>query len=114
MPITPLRPVKRLSQAEFQEIAYEVMGHVFEIHNDFGRLLDEEIYKQELKNPLPEVPLSFPSQFRTKRSQQTTISTHWSQKARYSSSRPRKPLPTGIAVNFTTTCSCSICRTVSS
>jgi GxxExxY protein len=60
MPIAPLHSVKRLSQAEFQEVAYAVMGHVFEIHNDFGRFFDEDIYKRELASRMPEVELEFP------------------------------------------------------
>jgi GxxExxY protein len=60
MPITPLHAVRRLSQDEFQEIAYVVMGHVFEIHNDFGRFFDEDIYKRELACRMPEVELEFP------------------------------------------------------
>jgi GxxExxY protein len=60
MPITPLHPVKRMSQAEFQEVSYAVMGHIFDIHNDFGRFFDEEIYKRELASRMPEVELEFP------------------------------------------------------
>jgi GxxExxY protein len=60
MPITPLHAVKRMSQAEFEEVAYAVMSHVFEIHNDFGRFFDEEIYKRELASRMPAVELEFP------------------------------------------------------
>lgn len=60
MPITPLHPVRRLSQGEFQELSYAVMGQVFEIHNEFGRFFDERIYKRELACRFPGVELEFP------------------------------------------------------
>ena len=37
MPITTRIPIRRLSQSEFGDIAYEVMEHVFAIHNAIGR-----------------------------------------------------------------------------
>ena len=43
MPITTRIPIRRLSQAEFGDIAYEVMLHVFAIHNEIGRFFDEKI-----------------------------------------------------------------------
>jgi GxxExxY protein len=60
MPITPLHPVTRMSQDEFREISYTVMGHLFDIHNDFGRFFDEQIYKRELACRMPEVEIEFP------------------------------------------------------
>src|SRR5258708_19455859 len=39
---------RKLSQDEFGELAYQVMGHIFDIHRDFGPLFDEEIYQREL------------------------------------------------------------------
>jgi GxxExxY protein len=41
-------PLRLISQNEFQELDYAVMGIVFQIHNQFGRLLDEWLYKREL------------------------------------------------------------------
>jgi len=41
MPIALRVPVRRLSQREFGEIAFEVMRHVFAIHNEIGRFFDE-------------------------------------------------------------------------
>ena len=49
MPVTLAVPIRRLSQAEFGEFSYEVMRHVFAIHNDLGRFFDEAIYKSELR-----------------------------------------------------------------
>ena len=48
MPITMSTRVRRLSQSEFGELAYEVMGCVFAIHDELGRLFDETLYKREL------------------------------------------------------------------
>ncbi len=48
MPIVPSINTSRLSQKDFGALAYEVMDHVFAIHNDFGRFFDEKIYKKEL------------------------------------------------------------------
>lgn len=47
MPIVPSITTTRLSQADFQPIASEVMRHVFDIHNEFGRFFDEQVYKRE-------------------------------------------------------------------
>ncbi len=40
--------VPRLTQDEFGQIAYKVVGTLFEIHADLGRLFDEKIYQAEL------------------------------------------------------------------
>lgn len=48
MPIIPSIKTTRISQDEFKALSYEVMRHVFAIHNEFGRLFDEGIYKKEL------------------------------------------------------------------
>jgi GxxExxY protein len=48
MPVIIRTPVRRLSQAEFGEIAYSVMECVFQIHREMGRFFDEKIYKREL------------------------------------------------------------------
>ncbi len=48
MPVIIRTPIRGLSQAEFGDLAYAVMGCVFEIHRDLGRFFDEKIYKREL------------------------------------------------------------------
>jgi hypothetical protein len=53
MPITPLCPIHRIAQDDFQQIAYTVMGHVFEIHSEYVRFFNECIYKQELASRMP-------------------------------------------------------------
>lgn len=60
MPVALNIPIRRLSQAEFGEVAYEVMQHVFAIHNELGRFFDEKIYKRELARRLPNVRLEEP------------------------------------------------------
>ena len=57
MPIIPSITTTRLTQADFKPVASEVMGHVFDIHNDFGRLFDEQVYKRELANRMEGVLL---------------------------------------------------------
>ena len=60
MPVIVHAPVRRLTQAEFGEVAYGVMGCVFEIHRDLGRFFDEKIYKRELARRYPGVRLEVP------------------------------------------------------
>jgi len=60
MPIQVGTTTRRLDQSEFGRIAYEVMGHVFEIHNEFGRFFDEKIYKWELSRRYPGAQLEVP------------------------------------------------------
>jgi GxxExxY protein len=62
MPITLGKPVRRLSQREFGEIAYAVMGHVFQIHDEFGNLFAEPVYKKELAHRVPGLALEVPIQ----------------------------------------------------
>lgn len=52
MPIIPSIPVTPISQEAFGKMAFELMHHVFAIHNEFGRLFDELIYKRELARRL--------------------------------------------------------------
>src|SRR5437016_13484833 len=60
MPISLNVPIRRISQHEFGALAFEVMRHVFAIHNEIGRFFDEKIYKRELARRLPEVRLEVP------------------------------------------------------
>ncbi len=54
MPVRSKYKVRRLTQQEFAALAYQVMGKLFEIHEDLGRLFDEQIYRRELLQRLPE------------------------------------------------------------
>ena len=60
MPIELPSPLRRISQEEIGEIAYEFMEHVFAIHREFGRLFNEGIYKLELAARISEVRLEVP------------------------------------------------------
>lgn len=48
MPILPSLPITAIAQSDFHRIDKQMLGHAFAIHNQFGRLLDEAIYKQEI------------------------------------------------------------------
>ena len=48
MPIQCAIPIKAGSEAEFHCLAEVATGHAFQIHNEFGRFFDEELYKAEL------------------------------------------------------------------
>ncbi len=57
MPIDCSITTCRISQNEFKELAKEVMRHVFDIHNEFGRFFDEGVYKRELAGLMPDIKL---------------------------------------------------------
>ena len=48
MPVSVNAELVRLSQQEFAEIAYRVMGEAFELHRELGRLFDEKVYQSAL------------------------------------------------------------------
>lgn len=48
MPVRVDADPRFLDQREFGEIAFEVMNHVFAIHNEMGRFLDEDIYRNAI------------------------------------------------------------------
>lgn len=48
MPISTDIPIRCLSQDEFHEADRIMLGHAFKIHNQYGRLLDESVYKTVL------------------------------------------------------------------
>ncbi len=60
MPITSPYTFQRISQDEFGEIAFEVMKHVFQIHDEYGRFFNETIFKRELANRIDIVHLEVP------------------------------------------------------
>lgn len=57
MPIHSSITTCRISQNEFKELASEVMRHVFDLRNEFGRFFDEGVYKRELATRMPDVEL---------------------------------------------------------
>jgi GxxExxY protein len=48
MPITVHTEIRVLSESDFHPLAESIIGNVFDIHNTFGRLLDETIFKSIL------------------------------------------------------------------
>ncbi|MEO8496159.1 MAG: GxxExxY protein, partial [Planctomycetota bacterium] len=52
MPITCDLPLRILNQAEFGAIAFDVMHHAFEIHNEMGRFFDEPVYQEQMQQRL--------------------------------------------------------------
>ncbi len=60
MPITRQTETVRISQDEFSVLAYEVMSHVHDIHNEFGRFFDERVYKRELADRMTGLELELP------------------------------------------------------
>ena len=60
MPISLKTSIRRLTQAEFGDIAYEVMGVVYRLRNELGRFFVERIYKQALFASLPGMEIEVP------------------------------------------------------
>lgn len=60
MPIHRSTETIRPTQAEFGQIAYDVMACAYGIHKDFGRFFDETVYKKELAARLPGMELELP------------------------------------------------------
>lgn len=48
MPIHVSRPIEVFDQERFHQVDKHVTGLAFEIHNQFGRYLDEKLYQREL------------------------------------------------------------------
>ena len=48
MPIKVATEVRVFDQEEFHALDRKLMGIVFDVHNEFGRFLDERLYKQEI------------------------------------------------------------------
>lgn len=49
MPIEVDSEIRIFSQNEFHELAHQVMGIAFGVHNDFGRLMEEGIYQHAIQ-----------------------------------------------------------------
>jgi GxxExxY protein len=48
MPIEVYTEIRPCNLEEFHVLDRRIMGAAFDVHNEFGRLLDEELYKREL------------------------------------------------------------------
>ena len=52
MPIETNIPLHPVSQSEFGQVAYEVVGHAFAVHKRLGRIFDESVYRKTLAHIL--------------------------------------------------------------
>ncbi len=57
MPIEVSTEIHAISQDQYHQIDRQVLRLAFEIHNEYGRLLDEEFYKTELKKRCSQIGL---------------------------------------------------------
>jgi len=48
MPIEVSTEIRACDQEEFHALDRRIMGVVFAVHNEFGRLMDEDLYKREI------------------------------------------------------------------
>ncbi len=48
MPIEPQTEIRVFNQEEFHALDRRVLGVIFEVHNEFGRFLDELLFKREI------------------------------------------------------------------
>jgi len=64
MPIEVGVEVRRLEDADFKARVYEVMRHVFDVHNELGRLFHENIYQREVAFRVPDARREVPVEVR--------------------------------------------------
>ncbi len=64
MPIHVGAEIRRMADEEFKARVYEVMGHVFDVHNELGRLLHEKIYQREVAFRVPDAQREVPIEVR--------------------------------------------------
>ena len=48
MPIEVDSEIRVFPESEFHALAHDIMGIAFGVHNEFGRLMDEEVYKRSI------------------------------------------------------------------
>ena len=49
MPIDVEADIRVLNQEEFHSLHRRILGIIFDIHNEFGRFLDELLFKREIQ-----------------------------------------------------------------
>jgi hypothetical protein len=59
MPIEVKRDIVRIAAPDFHRMDFDITGLAFAIHNEFGRLLHEKIYRNELVNRCRKAGLNF-------------------------------------------------------
>ena len=61
MPVAIRTPIRRLSQAEFGDLAYAVMNCIFEVHSELGHGFLKEVYHESLELELTQRGIPFES-----------------------------------------------------
>jgi iron complex transport system substrate-binding protein len=64
MPIRVEAEIRRMEDEEFKARVYEVMRHVFDVHNELGRLFHEKIYQREVAFRVPDAQREVPVEVR--------------------------------------------------
>lgn len=64
MPIYVGAEIRRMEDEEFRARMYEVMGHVFDVHHELGRLFHEKIYQREVALRVPDTQREVPVEVR--------------------------------------------------
>jgi GxxExxY protein len=64
MPIRVGAEIRRMEDQEFKARVYEVMRHVFDVHNELGRLFHEKIYQREVAFRVPDAEREVPVEVR--------------------------------------------------
>lgn len=54
MPVTTTIPIRHFGQQDFGKVAYEVIGHAFEIHGSLGKAFHESVYRSTIHQVLGE------------------------------------------------------------
>ncbi len=49
MPIDVGTDIRVLDQEEFHSLHRKILGIIFDVHNEFGRFLDELLFKREIQ-----------------------------------------------------------------
>jgi len=57
MPIICTHKLSPITQDQFRQLDYSIMGEAFSIHNTLGRLLDESIYQEALRHRCEQLDL---------------------------------------------------------
>jgi GxxExxY protein len=60
MPIHVPPGLRRIQDAEFNRVAYEVMEIIFKVHNEMGRLFDEPVYQRAIAHRLNDALIEAP------------------------------------------------------
>lgn len=54
MPVSTAIPIRHFGQEDFGNVAYEVVGHAFDVHSTLGRIFHEPIYRSTMRRMIGE------------------------------------------------------------